>query len=111
MASEHLPVQLATRVLGVSESGYYEWRGRAPSQRAIRHAWLTDLIRQVHAESRGTYGARRVRRQAYARGADALTGLAPFCGQRDHRPLGERALTLASAGSRHLCARVAGQGL
>jgi hypothetical protein len=68
MASEHLPVQLATRVLGVSESGYYEWRGRAPSQRAIRHAWLTDLIRQVHAESRGTYGARRVRRQAYARG-------------------------------------------
>lgn len=25
-----LPVQLAIRVLGVSESGYYEWRGRAP---------------------------------------------------------------------------------
>jgi transposase InsO family protein len=61
MASERLPVQLATRVLGVSESGYYEWRGRAPSQRAIRHAWLTDLIRQVHADSRGTYGSRRVR--------------------------------------------------
>jgi len=35
--------------------------GRAPSQRAIRHAWLTDLIRQVHADSRGTYGSRRVR--------------------------------------------------
>jgi hypothetical protein len=47
MASERLPVQLAARVLGVSESGYYEWRGRAPSARAIRHAWLTDLIRQV----------------------------------------------------------------
>ena len=60
MATERLPVQLATRVLGVSESGYYEWRGRAPSRRAIRHAWLTDLIRQVHADSRGTYGARRV---------------------------------------------------
>jgi hypothetical protein len=28
MASEGLPVQVATRVLGVSESGYYEWRGR-----------------------------------------------------------------------------------
>ena len=25
-----LPVQLAIRVLGVSESGYYEWHGRAP---------------------------------------------------------------------------------
>jgi hypothetical protein len=32
--------------------GYYEWRGRAPSHRAIRHGWLTDLIRHVHAESR-----------------------------------------------------------
>jgi putative transposase len=61
MAGEHLPVQLVARVLGVSESGYYEWRGRAPSRRAIRHAWLTDLIRQAHADSRGTYGARRVR--------------------------------------------------
>src|SRR5438034_3471689 len=60
MATERLPVQLAARVLGVSESGYYEWRGRAPSQRDIRHAWLTGLIRQAHADSRGTYGARRV---------------------------------------------------
>jgi putative transposase len=61
IAGERLPVQLATRVLGVSESGYYERRGRAPSQWAIRHAWLTEQIRQVHADSRGTYGARRVR--------------------------------------------------
>lgn len=45
MASEHLPAQLAVRVLSVSESGYYERRGRAPSRRAIRHAWLTGLIR------------------------------------------------------------------
>ena len=29
-------------------------------QRAVRHAWLTDQIRAVHAASRGTYGARRV---------------------------------------------------
>jgi transposase InsO family protein len=47
-------------VLGVSESGYYAWRGRSPSERTIRHAWLTDLIRQIHVSSRGTYGARRV---------------------------------------------------
>ena len=60
MATERLPVQLAVRVLGVSESGYYEWRGRAPSQRAIRHAWLTGLIRQAHADSRGIYGSRRI---------------------------------------------------
>ncbi len=33
---------------------------RPPSARAIRHAWLTDLIHQIHEQSRGTYGAPRV---------------------------------------------------
>lgn len=60
MAAEKLPVQVCCRVLGVSESGYYARRNRAPSARAIRHAWLTDMITEVHAESRGTYGSRRV---------------------------------------------------
>src|SRR5262249_9376036 len=60
-AAEGLPVQLASRVLGVSESGYYEWRGRAPSARAVRHTWLTGQIRAVHLASRGTYGSRRGR--------------------------------------------------
>ncbi len=60
IAAEGLPVEVACRVLGVSISGYYDWRGRPPSQRAVRHAWLTDVIARVHAESRGTYGLRRV---------------------------------------------------
>ena len=60
MASEGLSVQLACRVLDVSESGYYAWRKRPLSARAVRHVWLTDRIRAVHAASRGTYGARRV---------------------------------------------------
>ncbi len=60
MATEGLPVQLACRVLDVSESGYYARRSRAPSPRAVRHEWLIDVIRQVHAVSRGTYGIRRV---------------------------------------------------
>jgi putative transposase len=60
MAAEGLPVQGACRTLEVSESGYYAWRSRPPSARTIRHAWLTDLIRQVHAASRDTYGSRRV---------------------------------------------------
>ena len=60
MATEGQPVQVACRVLGVSESGYYAWRQRPCSARAVRHAWLTDRIRAVHAASRGTYGARRV---------------------------------------------------
>jgi len=60
IAAEGLPVQLATRALGVSASGYDEWRGRAPSARAVRHAWLTEQIQAVHLASRGTYGSRRV---------------------------------------------------
>jgi putative transposase len=63
MATEGLPIQVACRVLGVSESGYYAWRKRPVSARAVRHVWLTDRIRAVHAASRGTYGARRVRAQ------------------------------------------------
>jgi hypothetical protein len=60
IASEGLPVQVATRVLRVSESGYYEWRGRAPSARAVRHAWLTEQIQSVHLASRGVCGSRRI---------------------------------------------------
>ena len=53
-------MQLACRLLSVAESGYYEWRSRPPSARALRHTWLTDQIRAVRTASRGTYGARRV---------------------------------------------------
>jgi transposase InsO family protein len=60
MAAEGLSVQTSCRVFGVSTSGFYQRRIRGPSPRAIRHVWLTDLIRQVHVDSRGTYGARRV---------------------------------------------------
>jgi hypothetical protein len=34
MAGEGLPVQMATRVLGISEPGYYHSRGAPPSARA-----------------------------------------------------------------------------
>jgi transposase InsO family protein len=60
MAAEKLPTNVACRVLGVSESGYYEWRDRPPSVRALRHTWLLQIIRQIHVDSRGVYGARRV---------------------------------------------------
>jgi putative transposase len=60
MTAEAISVQVACRVLGVSVSGYYDWRSRPPSARAIRHAWLTDLIVEVHQRARGIYGARRV---------------------------------------------------
>lgn len=48
------------RVLGVSTSGYYAWRRRVPSARRQADLALTERIRTIHQESRGTYGAPRV---------------------------------------------------
>ena len=46
--------------LGVSTSGYYAWKHRGPSQRARQDDVLVAEIKQVHLESRGTYGSPRV---------------------------------------------------
>jgi putative transposase len=48
------------RHLGVSTSGYYAWRGRPLSARALADAELTARIDKIYAQSRGTYGAPRV---------------------------------------------------
>ncbi len=60
LAADGVPVKKACLALGVSRSGFYEARDRPPSARAIRHAWLTDLIGTVHEASRQTYGSNRV---------------------------------------------------
>ena len=66
MAADGVSVDLTCRVLGVSVSGYYDWRSRPLSARALRDEWLLEIIRQVHAESRGCYGARRVHAELVA---------------------------------------------
>ena len=55
------PVRALCRVLRVSASGFYAWRDRPPSARAMNNAVLTERIRQIHAESDQTYGMPRVR--------------------------------------------------
>lgn len=62
------PVRTMCRVLGVSHSGFYDWRHRVPSQRAMDDMVLTERIRQVHADSRETYGRPRVRAELAAQG-------------------------------------------
>jgi len=57
--AEH-SVKTLCRLLGVSRSGFHAWERRAPSNRDLADAWLSEQVRQIHAESRGTYGARRV---------------------------------------------------
>jgi putative transposase len=54
------PVSLACELLGVSRSGFCDWATRAPSDRALSDAWLTEKIRQVHDANRKVYGAPRV---------------------------------------------------
>jgi putative transposase len=54
------PVTTMCRLLGVSPSGYWAWSKRPPSARARSDAALTARIGQIHATSRGTYGAPRV---------------------------------------------------
>lgn len=60
LAAGDARVAVACRVLRVSTSGYYEWRGRPPSSRALADQVLTVQISEIHACSRGTYGAPRV---------------------------------------------------
>jgi putative transposase len=64
----HHPVARLCRVLGVSTSGYYAWRSREPSARAREDRVLTDRIRQIHQESRLTYGAPRIHVELAAAG-------------------------------------------
>jgi putative transposase len=51
---------VACRVLKVSRSGYYEWRDRPLSPRARDNAYLANTIVDIHAASRGSYGAPRM---------------------------------------------------
>jgi putative transposase len=50
------------QALGVSTSGYYDWRERLerPARRTIFDEFLTEQIREIHTQSRGTYGSPRV---------------------------------------------------
>ena len=56
------------RVLGVSTAGYYAWRFRLASARAIADDALLRRVRTIHAVSRGTYGAPRVHAELRAEG-------------------------------------------
>ncbi len=56
------------RVLSVSESGYYGWRKREPSQRQRENERLTEQIRQAFQQGRQVYGSPRVHAHLRAQG-------------------------------------------
>jgi putative transposase len=57
----HYDVVTLCRVLGVSPSGYYAWRKRAPSARHQADIVLGDRIEALHRQSRQTYGRPRLK--------------------------------------------------
>ena len=70
-------IELMARLLGVSRAGYYAWAKRrdTPSAQAARRGWLAGLITQIHHDSNGTSGFRRVRAELRRRSVTASEGL------------------------------------
>jgi transposase InsO family protein len=56
----HYPILLISRILKVSTSGFYAWRGRPLSKWAQEEARLEVEIRAAHKRTRQTYGADRL---------------------------------------------------
>lgn len=54
------PTRLMCRCLRVSPSGFYAWRSRQPSQRAIEDRRLLERMRELHEQSDGVFGSPRM---------------------------------------------------
>ncbi len=59
----HHSVRTMCRVLKVSPSGYYAYRGREPSERTKKDAQMKVHITTIHEQSDGTYGSPRIHEQ------------------------------------------------
>ncbi len=65
---EVFPVWLMSKVLGVSPSGFYDWKRRGTSNRQQREYELVRTIEDIHEGSRKTYGSPRIFRMLKALG-------------------------------------------
>lgn len=57
---DSFPIAVMCDVLRVSTSGYYASQDRMPSPRAQRQERIQQAVQQVHAESHGIYGSRKI---------------------------------------------------
>ncbi len=60
LADDSIDVAVACRVLNVSRSGFYDWLGRPAATREQENELLVKQIKQIHADSRETYGSPRI---------------------------------------------------
>ena len=63
-------IEKMCKVFKVSRSGYYSLIGRKPSRREIENHQVLDQIRQVHADSKQTYGSPRIAAELRSRGIE-----------------------------------------
>ncbi len=71
--AEHLgefPLRLMCRVLEVSRSGFYAWKGRPMSARARANEQLKLRIYAVHSETKARYGAIKIQKELNAQGVE-----------------------------------------
>lgn len=54
------PVALMCRALEVNRTSFHDWEHRAPSDRALTDAWLSEKIKEIHEAKRKVYGAPRI---------------------------------------------------
>ena len=57
---DQFPVTRMCRQLGVSRTGYCQWRTRAPSDRSMANATLDAQVAAMHASSKCSYGRPRI---------------------------------------------------
>lgn len=57
---ETYPVRMMCRCLQVSTSGFYSWRSRSPSRRALANKALLEQIRVIHEESDQVRGSPKI---------------------------------------------------
>ena len=62
-AKAEFPAHRLCRVLGVSQSGYFAWRGRPACRRQRDDMVLLAHVRSAFALSNGTYGSPRMTRE------------------------------------------------
>ncbi len=93
------PIRLICRALAVSPAGYYAWRDRLESRRAMQHQTRLSLIRVLHRESRETYGSPSIwsalRKQGHAVGKQRVAWLMRQAGLRAETVQKWRATTRA----------------
>jgi transposase InsO family protein len=66
--SKNYTLKVLCRVLEVSRSGFYDWRGRPKSKRLLEDEKIVEQIKLFHCGSRCTYGSPRIHQDFKGKG-------------------------------------------